>query len=200
MKALLIVPFLLLSLSYAEFVSNTLIEKVASQYNRFAKNRFVALKKMMIRLKDADTKEKLDGINNFFNAISYGSDKDIYGVSDYWATPYEFLARDKGDCEDYVIAKFLALQDLGVPSSKMFLSYVRVKGYSEAHMVLSYYETPSSEPLILDNMRKKIFPASKRDDLVLVYNFNPELSKKGEAQSAHKKWAELIANFKKEKM
>ena len=39
-------------------------------------------------------------------------------------------------------------------TSKMFLSYVRVKSSNEAHMVLTYFETPSSEPLVLDNLRK----------------------------------------------
>ena len=43
----------------------------------------------------------------FFNSVKYSDDKDIYGINDYWASPYEFLARDRGDCEDYAIAKFL---------------------------------------------------------------------------------------------
>ena len=111
----------------------------------------------------------------FFNDIKYTSDQTVYGTSDYWANPYEFLAKDKGDCEDYAIAKYLALEYLGVPTSKMFLSYVRVKSSNEAHMVLTYFETPSSEPLVLDNLRKTIQPASKRDDLIPVFNFNPNI-------------------------
>ena len=58
----------------------------------------------------------------------------------------------------------------------MFLSYVKVKGATDTHMVLSYFESPNSEPLILDSLRKIIFPASKRDDLTPIYNFNPKLS------------------------
>ncbi|MDX9814138.1 MAG: transglutaminase-like cysteine peptidase [Sulfurimonas sp.] len=200
MKKLILLSFLLLATIHAEFITNELIAKVEKQYKKFAKNRFVALKKLIATLAKATTDEKLEKVNNFFNFVGYGSDQDVYGVSDYWATPYEFLARDKGDCEDYVIAKYLTLEYLGIDTSKMFLSYVRVKGSDQAHMVLSYYETPSSEPLILDNLRKKIFPASQRDDLVLVYNFNPKLSKQNDAQAAHKKWNDLISNFKKEKM
>ena len=39
-------------------------------------------------------------------------------------------------------------------------------------MVLAYYETPSSEPLILDNLITDIYPGSKRTDLTPVYGFN----------------------------
>jgi len=41
-------------------------------------------------------------------------------------------------------------------------------------MVLAYYPTPGSDPLILDNLIKKIRPASTRHDLLPVYSFNGE--------------------------
>lgn len=41
-------------------------------------------------------------------------------------------------------------------------------------MVLTYYETPDSEPLVLDNLIAEILPASKRSDLIPVYSFNGE--------------------------
>lgn len=141
---------------------------------------------MLEKSKNSDLRTKLEKINDFFNDIKYASDQTVYGTSDYWANPYEFLAKDKGDCEDYAIAKYLALEYLGVPTSKMFLSYVRVKSSNEAHMVLTYFETPSSEPLVLDNLRKTIQPASKRDDLIPVFNFNPNILK-GEKNSCSQK-------------
>ena len=39
-------------------------------------------------------------------------------------------------------------------------------------MVLAYYETPGSVPLILDNLDAAIKPASMRKDLIPVYSFN----------------------------
>ncbi|MFA9373395.1 MAG: transglutaminase-like cysteine peptidase, partial [Poseidonibacter sp.] len=164
MKALLIILFLIFTSYSSNFSSSNLIQKVEKKYNRFAKNRFIALNKLLKKLQKSNTKKKLEKINDFFNSVRYKSDKSIYGVSDYWASPIEFLSRDKGDCEDYVIAKYFALKHLGIPTSKMFLSYVRLQRSSEAHMVLSYYETPNSEPLILDNIRRIIYPASKRTD------------------------------------
>ncbi len=191
MKILISIFFLLFFTINAAFVDTSLILKVEEKYGKFAKNRFIALNTMLEKNKNSDLRTKLEKINDFFNDIKYASDQSIYGSSDYWANPYEFLAKDKGDCEDYAIAKYLALEYLGVPTSKMFLSYVRVKSSNEAHMVLTYFETSSSEPLVLDNLRKTIQPASKRDDLIPVFNFNPNILK-GEKTAAHRKWDTLI--------
>lgn len=81
----------------------------------------------------------------------------------------------------------------------MFLSYVKVKKSNEAHMVLSYFETPTSEPIVLDNLKKVILPASKRDDLTPLFSFNPNISK-GNKTAAHKKWDTLIQNYKEQKL
>ncbi|MGH2277610.1 transglutaminase-like cysteine peptidase [Aliarcobacter sp. ERUVET-7] len=199
MKILISIFFLLFFTINADFVDTSLILKVEEKYGKFAKNRFIALNTMLEKSKNSDLRTKLEKINDFFNDIKYASDQTVYGSSDYWANPYEFLAKDKGDCEDYAIAKYLALEYLGVPTSKMFLSYVRVKSSNEAHMVLTYFETPSSEPLVLDNLRKTIQPASKRDDLIPVFNFNPNILK-GEKTAAHRKWDTLIKDYKGKKI
>jgi predicted transglutaminase-like cysteine proteinase len=114
-----------------------------------------------------------------------------------------------GDCEDYVISKYFALRYLGVDSKKLFFTYVRSSKFKEAHMVLTYFETPRSEPLILDNNNRKIFPASKSQDLTPIYNFNGEslykagkkgTGKKVKNKKAHKKWDELKLNMKRKKI
>ncbi|EFU69330.1 conserved hypothetical protein [Aliarcobacter butzleri JV22] len=199
MKIFIIIIFLLFSTLNADFASESLIDKVEKKYNKFAKNRFIALNKLLEKIKNEDVQTKLEKVNDFFNNVKYSSDQKIYGVSDYWATPIEFLARDEGDCEDFVIAKYFALEYLGVPTSKMFLSYVKVKKSNEAHMVLSYFETPTSEPIVLDNLKKVILPASKRDDLTPLFSFNPNISK-GNKTAAHKKWDTLIQNYKEQKL
>ena len=199
MKIFIIIIFLLFSTLNADFASESLIDKVEKKYNKFAKNRFIALNKLLEKIKNEDVQTKLEKVNDFFNNVKYNSDQKIYGVSDYWATPIEFLARDEGYCEDYVIAKYFALEYLGVPTSKMFLSYVKVKKSNEAHMVLSYFETPTSEPIILDSLKKVILLASKRDDLTPVFNFNPNILK-GNKTAAHKKWDTLIQNYKEQKL
>jgi len=111
-------------------------------------------------------------VNRFFNRIPFISDKKHWHRDDYWATPVEFLATNGGDCEDFSIAKYFTLLELGVPDERMRITYVKAIRLNQAHMVLAYYETPESEPLILDNLISRIKGASKRTDLLPVYSFN----------------------------
>ena len=95
-----------------------------------------------------------------------------WNEKDYWATPIEFIATGAGDCEDYTIAKYFSLIELGVPESQLRLMYVTALELRQPHMVLAYYETPTSVPLVLDNINRRILPANKRRDLSPIYSFN----------------------------
>lgn len=91
---------------------------------------------------------------------SWRSDLEVWGVEDYWASPKEFLEKRKGDCEDFAIAKYFLLLDIGVKPELLRLVHVQIRG--EAHMVLAYGE---EDPYILDKKRKWIQRLSKRTDL-----------------------------------
>ncbi|NLM99654.1 MAG: transglutaminase [Campylobacteraceae bacterium] len=153
-------------------VKEEILKKIEKEFNLFAKKRVLALVKNMNEVRDGSDLEKLEKVNDFFNKVPYGKDVDIWGISDYWATRYEFIGKDKGDCEDYVIAKYFTLLELGVDSSKLFMSYVRSSKFDAAHMVLTYYETPKSIPLVLDNYNYKVLPATQRGDLTPIYSFD----------------------------
>jgi predicted transglutaminase-like cysteine proteinase len=191
--------FILVSVAYA-FISDNIIKQVEQKYGRFAKNRFLALDKLVKELENKSDFEKLEKVNEFFNNVPYSKDIQTYSVTDYWATPFEFLARDKGDCEDYVIAKYFILKRLGIDDSKMFLTYVRVQGYGDAHMVLTYFPSLKSEPFVLDNIRRIILPASKRTDLIPVFNFNPDVLQDGKKTTAHRKWDTLLQHIQENKI
>lgn len=203
--------FFLFALSYAEPYADTqLINAVNAKYGKFANNRFVMMNRELLALKNRSDLEKLNGVNNFYNNVPYTKDISLYHVKDYWATPWEFLGHDRGDCEDYVIAKYFALRYLGINSSKLYFSYVKSRRFKGAHMVLTYFKTPSSVPLILDNNNFKIFPANKRKDLIPIYNFNGDslykakkkgtLGKKVKAPKVHKKWDQLLQNIQNNKI
>ena len=117
---------------------------------------------------------KLKLVNSFFNQAKFIPDIKHWGKEDYWATPLELLATNGGDCEDYSIAKYFTLREMGVPIEKMKITYVKAVKLNQAHMVLAFYSEPGAEPLILDNLINDIKPASKRTDLVPVYSFNGE--------------------------
>jgi predicted transglutaminase-like cysteine proteinase len=185
------------------YVDKETISKIAKKYNMFAKRRFFFQQNMLDKAKNLSEEEKLKLVNDFYNQVKYAKDIKVYGKKDYWATPYEFLAKDKGDCEDYVIAKYFALKYLGVNPKKMYFTYVKSSRFKAPHMVLTYFKTKKSEPFILDNTNFKIFPASKRTDLKPIYLFNAETlykSKKAKTKKIHKKWDELIKNIKRKKI
>jgi predicted transglutaminase-like cysteine proteinase len=106
------------------------------------------------------------------------------------ATPLEFLGVGAGDCEDFSIAKYFSLRELGVADNKLRLVYVKALELNQFHMVVAYYPTPSSVPLLLDNLDGDIKPATKRPDLLPIYSFNASklwlMKQKGQGQLAGK--------------
>jgi predicted transglutaminase-like cysteine proteinase len=99
-------------------------------------------------------------------------DHKLWGESNYWAKPIEFIGANGGDCEDFAIAKYFTLLELGIPDEKIRITMVKAMTLNQYHMVLAYYATPGSVPLILDNINGKIKPASERKDLIPIYSFN----------------------------
>ena len=116
----------------------------------------------------------LRAVNRFFNRIQSVSDLRHWGVEDYWATPSEMLSSNGADCEDYAMAKYFTLKELGVPISRLRLVYAKTTRSRDAHLVLAYYPNPSADPLILDNLVGNIQSASDRPDLIPVYTFNDD--------------------------
>lgn len=118
--------------------------------------------------------EKVAEVNTFFNQMEWVEDEELWGVTDYWATPIETLLNNAGDCEDYSIAKYFTLLKMGISEEQLSISYAKLREEQRAHMVLSYYPDAKSEgePLILDNMRSSIETSSERDDIQLVYHIN----------------------------
>ena len=123
--------------------------------------------------------EQLKRVNHYFSEnVTYQTDDVVWKQSDYWASPAEFLAKRVGDCEDYAIAKYIFLLNLGVADEKLRLIYVKAKiggrrsTVTQAHMVLGYYATPDSQPLILDSLISEVLPARQRTDLMPVFSFN----------------------------
>ena len=121
-----------------------------------------------------DELELLVPVNTFFNRLPFLSDQVHWGVEDYWATPAEAVASNGADCEDFSIAKYFALKELGVPIQRLRITYVKSVSLNQAHMVLAYYPEPNAQPLILDNLENQVKPASQRPDLIPVYSFNDE--------------------------
>ena len=191
------------------YIDESALEKAELKYGHSVKKRLTTFIALLNELIAKDDMQKLRKINDYFNTITYNTDLVIWNEKDYWASREEFIGMGSGDCEDYTIAKYFSLKQLGFSDKTIFLTYVKAIKYNQAHMVLTYFKTPDSVPLVLDNINPKILPANKRRDLHPLFNFNGEkiyMAKKrglGEVVPDSKlhldKWSELILKIKRDK-
>lgn len=169
------VACLCLSLHVVAFeIDAQIIKQVSEKFGDKAASRLRFWQKTVLDAKNNTEAEQLEIVNRFFNQVRFLSDQEHWQREDYWATPLELLATNGGDCEDYSIAKYFTLRELGIPDDKLKITYVKAVQLNQAHMILAYYDFPGAEPLILDNLVDEILPASERPDLVPVYSFNGE--------------------------
>lgn len=113
--------------------------------------------------------EQFKAVNSYFNRWPYGLDIDIYGVSDYWATPGEFL-KLSGDCEDYSITKYYALRKLGVPVDDMRIVLLKDNIRNISHAVLAV--KLDDELYILDNVSDLVLSHLKYEHYIPQYSVN----------------------------
>jgi len=156
-----------------QWIKKELFKEARQEFGSDAEQRLRDWQDLYEDLRNEDEDEQLRAVNYFFNnRVNYVSDQKHWGQKDYWATPYESLTTDGADCEDFVIAKYYTLKELGVAVEKLRITYVKALRINQAHMVLTYFPTPDAIPLVLDNLIGKIYPANRRKDLEPVYSFN----------------------------
>jgi predicted transglutaminase-like cysteine proteinase len=79
---------------------------------------------------------RLGEINRAINlAIRPMSDLAQYGQIDVWSSPLDTFATGAGDCEDYAIAKFVALRLAGVSPDDIRIVVMRDTVHGEDHAV-----------------------------------------------------------------
>lgn len=120
--------------------------------------------------KGSSLKEMASHVNDLVNSVSYVNDSRIWGKSDHWATPVEFLTRRAGDCEDFAIAKYTALRAMGVPENRLRVAIVQDTVKDIPHAVLIVYT--ENGPYILDNQIKTMVSASLEGRYKPIYSIN----------------------------
>jgi predicted transglutaminase-like cysteine proteinase len=89
-------------------------------------------------------------INRAVNlAIEPMSDMAQWGVPDRWSAPLETFTTHRGDCEDYAIAKYVALTAAGVPAEDVKLVIVRNLAANEDHAIVAVRD--EGNWIMLDN-------------------------------------------------
>lgn len=183
--------------------------QMQSRFGAAAVARMQAWMSLLEQQQGKPVQQQLNAVNDFWNVQVVSSlDRQIWREEDYWATPLESLGKGAGDCEDYVIGKYFSLIKLGVPARQMRLIYVRARQggvgstRSVAHMVLGFYATAQSDPLVLDNLVGSIQRASQRPDLTPVFSFDAEGIYVDGARSASSdrinRWQSLLVRMRQE--
>jgi predicted transglutaminase-like cysteine proteinase len=80
--------------------------------------------------------------NRVSSYISYQSDQDIHGVSEYWQLPSETIKLRTGDCEDFAILLCSLLRAYGVPPDQAYVAvgYEEGQTHGHAYLVEKWYQ------------------------------------------------------------
>ena len=116
-------------------------------------------------------KEKLKLVNDFFNRMPYRTDREVWGVEDYWETPREFIQKS-GDCEDYSITKNYAMRDMGLPAKEMRIVVLQDTIRNLAHAVLVVFGDGTA--YVLDNLSNVIMTHDRLGHYKPEYSLNEE--------------------------
>lgn len=166
------------------------ISQEASQYKACRNNyddcpsrAVMAWQALLKGLEGENSEQQIREVNRFFNQVEYRADDVNFGMSDYWATPLEFMAY-AGDCEDYVIAKYVSLRQLGFPASSLRMVVVQDTLRDLAHAVLAVYV--DDDVFILDNLTNAVLSHDR------IFQYSPYYSVNEEARWAHVPASRLV--------
>ena len=123
--------------------------------------------------KAREGRERLDYVNHAVNsAIRYVSDVQQHGVADLWSSALATFSTGRGDCEDYAIAKYVALIEAGVPEHDVQIVLVRHLGLGEAHAVVSVRE--ADKWLVLDNLSTAVVEDQAIKTFMPLFSLNQQ--------------------------
>jgi predicted transglutaminase-like cysteine proteinase len=113
------------------------------------------LRSVSTQVSGLSDKAMLDHVNRTVNsAMTYRSDRAIWGVGDRWATPVEMARKGAGDCEDFAIAKYWLLRSLGVADDKLQMVVLQDTRRQLFHAVLVVHTV--SGAYVLDNVTNRL--------------------------------------------
>ncbi|MGB8274742.1 MAG: transglutaminase-like cysteine peptidase [Alphaproteobacteria bacterium] len=118
-------------------------------------------------LRGEDSLAQLQNVNHYVNNHPYVLDPVNYHVPDYWATPKQFLDID-GDCEDYAIAKYYSLRELGFDKDEMRVVVLQDLNLQLPHAILVVYL--DAKAYVLDNQIPEVVSAE------IIHHYRPYYS------------------------
>jgi len=126
-------------------------------------------RKVITSARDLPRDKQIDFVNKFFNQWPYKQDIELYGLSEYWATPREFMSHS-GDCEDYSITKYFALRALGFDKEELRIVILMDEIRNIGHSVLTIKE--GGDFLVLDSLSNLLLSHTKYKHYAPQYSMN----------------------------
>ena len=116
-----------------------------------------SLRYILVKGAALDPDRQLRLVNRYINKRRYRRDRRQTSLSaapggeavlkNHWSTLLEFLRRG-GDCEDYAVAKYFLLRELGFPAEDMRVLITYVKSARDYHAVLAIRRDDGSSWLL----------------------------------------------------
>ncbi len=126
-------------------------------------------KALIERVRGGAPAAQLAAVNAEINRAPYIADETNYGVADYWATPRQTM-KNGGDCEDYAIAKYLALRALGWAAEDLRIVSLLDLNLRVLHAVLVV--NYGSRTYVLDNLNRAIVIDDRIRHYRPIYSLN----------------------------
>lgn len=111
----------------------------------------------------------INSVNKYINKVKYVSDISLWGKGDYWATPFQFMSKG-GDCEDFAIAKFFMLREIGFSNDDLQIVVLYDENKEMMHSILLV--NIEGQQYMLDNNKDEIFKSSDIKYYKPIYAIN----------------------------
>lgn len=160
-----------------------LVSSIHHQADQRTKIRYEMLDEILFEAEEADILKKLKLANSFVNQASYLLDSEHWKKTDYWATPHDFMRTGAGDSEDFALMKHYILTLMGFSKDQLkIMIYDKpnpvvlkknnkyIQDYE--HIVLAYFHTSDSNPIVLELKNNKLFE-EKNQNLLSEIIYEP---------------------------
>lgn len=122
------------------------------------------------RVSHEDSIARIEAINAYVNArVRFVDDSVQFGVADRWMSVNETLARGRGDCEDYALAKRAMLRAAGFADRDLYLVVLKDLTRRADHSVLVV--RANGRFLVLDNGTNRIVDSENVRDYKPIFSF-----------------------------
>lgn len=113
---------------------------------------------------------RIDAVNAYVNAhVAFVADSRQYGVADRWSAASDTLARGRGDCEDYALAKMAMLRRAGFADKDLYMVVLKDLVRRADHAVLVVRS--EGRFLVLDNGTNRLVDSAQIDDYRPILTF-----------------------------